>query len=111
MEANEEAKDKGRWDRGIPVGMVIMLMTVLYGCTETMVMEGLFGMEKYNVNQCLLRAQPTLSGIILPKGTRGTFREVGGRAEFIVIRADDGLPQGYDITDFGWYMRTCGPGD
>ena len=111
MKANEEAKHTGRWDRGISVGIAIMLMTVLYGCTETMVMEGLFGMEKYNVDQCLLRPQPTASGTILPKGTRGTFREVGGRAEFIVIRADGGLPQGYDITDFGWYMRTCGTGD
>ena len=111
MKANEGAKGTGGWDWKVAAGVAIMMTTVLYGCTGAMVAEGLFGMEKYNVDQCLLRPQQTRSGIVLPKGTRGTFQEAGGRAEFIVMPADGGPPIRYDITDFGWDMRTCRPGE
>ena len=93
------------------IGIAMAAMSALQGCTESMVVETVFGMDKYNVNQCLLRPQPTHSGITLSKGTRGTFQEDGGRAIFIVEPEDGRLPIMYDITGLGWSMRTCRAGD
>ena len=93
------------------IGIAMSAMSALQGCTESMVAETVFGMDKYNVNQCLLRPQPTHSGVTLSKGTRGTFQEDGGRAIFVVEPEDGGLPIMYDITGLGWSMRTCRAGD
>ena len=93
------------------VGIAMAALSALQGCTESMVMEGVLGIDKYNVNQCLLQPQPTHSGVTLPKGTRGTFQEDGGRATFFVASEDGGAPIMYDITGLGWFMRTCRPGD
>ena len=92
-------------------GITMAAMLALQGCTESMVVEAVFDMDKYNVNQCLLKPQPTHSGVTLSKGTRGTFQEDGGRAIFIVEPEDGGVPVMYDITGLGWLMRTCRPGD
>ena len=91
------------------VAMAAML--AMQGCSESMVAEIVFGMDKYNVNQCLLEPQPTHSGVTLPEGTRGTFQEDGGRAIFFVEPEDGGIPVMYDITGLGWSMRTCRAGD
>ena len=93
------------------IGIAMAAMPALQGCTESMVVETVFGMDKYNVNQCLLQPQPTHSGVMLSKGTRGTFQEDGGRAIFIVEPEDGGIPIMYDLTDLGWSMRTCRAGD
>ncbi len=93
------------------IGAAMAAMAMLQGCSDSMVAEILFGIEKYNENQCLLRPQPTHAGVTLPKGTRGTFQEDGGRAEFIVTPTEGGWPVRYDITGLGWWMRTCRPGD
>ena len=93
------------------IGIAMAAMSALQGCTESMVVETVFGMDKYNVNQCLLQPQPTHSGVTLSKGTRGTFQEDRGRATFIVAPEDGGLPIMYDITGLGWSMRTCRAGD
>ena len=93
------------------IGIMMATMSALQGCTESMVAETLLGMDKYNVNQCLLKPQPTHSGVTLPKGTRGTFQEDGGRAIFLVKPDDGGIPVIYDITGIGWSMRTCRAGD
>ena len=93
------------------IGAAMAAMAMLPGCSDSMVAEILFGIEKYNENQCLLRPQPTHAGVTLPKGTRGTFQEDGGRAEFIVTPTEGGWPVRYDITGLGWWMRTCRPGD
>ncbi|MDE0380974.1 MAG: hypothetical protein OXI20_17220 [Rhodospirillales bacterium] len=93
------------------VGIAMAALSALQGCTESMVMEGVLGIDKYNVNQCLLQPQPTHSGVTLPKGTRGTFQEDGGRAIFFVDSEDGGVPVMYDITGLGWLMRTCRAGD
>ena len=93
------------------IGITMTAMSALQGCTESIVAETLFGMDKYNVNQCLLQPQPTHSGVTLSKGTRGTFQENGGRAIFVVEPADGGIPVMYDITGLGWSMRTCRAGD
>ena len=88
-------------------GITIAAMLALQGCTESMVVETLFDVDKYNVNQCLQQPQPTHSGVTLPKGTRGTFQEDGGRAIFFVEPEDGAHPVIYDITGLGWSMRTC----
>ena len=93
------------------IGIAMVAMSALQGCTESMVVETVFGMDKYNVNQCLLQPQPTHSGVALSKGTRGTFQEDGGRAIFFVEPEDGGVPVMYDITGLGWSMRTCRAGD
>ncbi len=92
-------------------GIMVAAMLALQGCTESMVVETVFDMDKYNVNQCLQQPQPTHSGVTLPKGTRGTFQEDGGRAIFFVEPGDGGVPVMYDITGLGWSMRTCRAGD
>ncbi len=92
-------------------GITIAAMLALQGCTESMVVETVFDMDKYNVNQCLQQPQPTHSGVTLPKGTRGTFQEDGERAIFFVEPEDGGVPVMYDITGLGWSMRTCRAGD
>lgn len=88
-----------------------LAMAAIQGCSESMVVETLFGIDKYNVNQCLLVSQPTRSGVTLSKSTRGTFQEDGGRAIFFVEPEDGGAPVMYDITGLGWSMRTCRAGD
>lgn len=97
--------------RAALAGIAMATLPALQGCTESMVAEGVFGIDKYNVNQCLLQPQPTHSGVTLPKGTRGTFQEDGGRAIFFAEREDGGVPIMYDITGLGWLMRTCRAGD
>ena len=92
-------------------GIAVAVLPALQGCSESMVAENIFGIDKYNVNQCLLQPQPTHSGVILPKGTRGAFQEDGGRAIFFVEPEDRGVPVMYDITGLGWLMRTCRAGD
>ena len=86
-------------------------IAAMQGCSESTVVQMLLGIDKYNVNQCLLKQQPTLSGVTLSKGTRGTFQEDGGRAIFFVEPEDGGAPVMYDITGLGWSMRTCRAGD
>ncbi len=95
---------------GITMAAMLALLT-LQGCSESMMVEAVFDMDKYNVNQCLLQPQPTHSGVTLPKGTRGTFQEDGGRAIFFVEPEDGGVPVMYEITGLGWLMRTCRAGD
>ena len=92
-------------------GTTMVAMVVMQGCSEGMMAEAVFGMDKYNVDQCLLQPQPTHSGVTLPKGTRGTFQEDGGRAIFFVEPEDRGHPIMYDITGLGWSMSTCRAGD
>ena len=97
--------------RMVLAGTAMAVLSALQGCSESMVAENIFGIDKYNVNQCLLQPQPTHSGVTLPKGTRGTFQEDGGRAMFFVKTEDRGVPLMYDITGLGWLMRTCRAGD
>ena len=97
--------------RAALIGTTMVAMVAMQGCSESMVAEMVFGMDKHNVNQCLLEPQPTHSGVTLSKGTRGTFQEDGGRAIFVVEPADGGIPVMYDITGLGWSMRTCRAGD
>ena len=111
MKAKTGVRGTGERNRAALAGATMVAMTVLQGCSESMVAETVFGIDKYNVDQCLLRPQPTRAGVTLPKGTRGTFQEAGGRAEFIVEPEGGGMPVRYDITDLGWSMRTCRPGD
>ena len=37
------------------VGVAMAALSALQGCTESMLVEGIFGIDKYNVNQCLLQ--------------------------------------------------------
>ena len=97
--------------RMVLAGTAMAVLSALQGCSESMVAENIFGIDKYNVNQCLLQPQPTHSGVTLPTGTRGAFQEDGGRAIFFVEREDGGVPVMYDITGLGWLMRTCRAGD
>ena len=91
--------------------LIGIAMVAMQGCTASMVAEMVFGMDKHNVNQCLLAPQPTHSGVTLSKDTRGTFQEDGGRAIFFVEPEGGGRPVMYDITGLGWSMRTCRAGD
>ena len=79
MKANEGAKGTGRWDRKVAAGVAIMLTTVLYGCTGAMVAGGLFGMEKYNVNQCLLRHNRRVPASSFRRARAARSRKRGGR--------------------------------
>ncbi len=97
--------------RTVLTGITLAAMLALQGCIESMVAEMVFDIDKYDVNQCLLKPQPTHSGVTLSRGTRGTFQEDGGRAMFIVEPGDGGVPVMYDITGLGWSMRTCRAGD
>lgn len=86
---------------------LLIFTFVITSCTAcASIIANELGIEKYDQNQCLLQPLQTNSGVILPKGTRGTFTETDGQAMFIVNDSDM-APIFYSITGQNWSMRSC----
>lgn len=84
-----------------------ILTFVILSCSAcASIIANELGLDKYDQNQCLLKPLQTNEGVILSKGTRGTFTETDGHAVFIVDNGNT-PPTFHSITGQNWSMRSC----